>query len=105
MEISSRKEGASIFIIENAKALDPIRVIIQNERPGVGRIIIQCYKNAWTGYWGAMGSRTVEQFFAACDASYLVGNLLGQFKVKKADEAYLLRIVEAVCQAMKGIKA
>lgn len=55
--------------------LDPIRVTLDDIAPGKGRICIECYGKAWASYWGAMGNRTIAQFFIDCDNGYLIGNL------------------------------
>ncbi len=105
MRIENRK--VDLMEINDAPALDPIRVITENYRPGSGRIIIQCYTRSWTGYWGAMGERSIQQFFVDCDAGYLLGNLTtgycGLMKAREAkhDDAYLLRIIEAVQAALR----
>jgi hypothetical protein len=92
----------------NAPGLDPIDVIFLDHSPGKGRVIIRCYSQAWTAWWGAMGERkNVASFFMSCDAQYLVGNLIHgprdcmlARKVEK-QEAYLVRIVEAVHAALR----
>lgn len=67
-----------LVVITGAKALDPIRVQLENMEPGKGRITIECYGQAWSAYWGGMGKgRTIDQFFCSCDNGYLAGNLSG----------------------------
>lgn len=89
-------KNVSLLTITDVPKLDPIRVIIDDYKPGAGRIIIQCFDRAWVGYWGAMGGKTIGEFFTSCDACYLLGNLIGGNKQTKADEKYLTRIIEAV---------
>lgn len=55
--------------------LDPIDVMIEDLAPEKGRINIRCYTQAWTAYWGAMGDRSISQFFRNCDEHYLAKNL------------------------------
>lgn len=55
--------------------LDPITVILENYEPGKGKIIIECYGQSWSSYWGGMSGDPVEDFFCRCDEHYLAGNL------------------------------
>lgn len=89
--------------IFNLPRLDPIRVYLEDYDPGKGRITISCYDAAWVGYWGAMGGRTISQFFIDCNAEYLAGNLGCASTLRQAATCrnYLVRIVEAVQQALK----
>jgi hypothetical protein len=93
-----------------AEGLDPIRVIVENfGESNQGMITITCYGKAWTAYWGAMGNRSVHDFFLSCDAPYLVGCLVqGMTPSKKcfvaSDEAYLAHIVTAVQQAFRNTR-
>ena len=61
--------------ITEVPRLDPIDVMLEDIEPGKGRIVIRCYTKAWTAYWGAMGDRTIAQFFCDCDEHYLAGGL------------------------------
>lgn len=88
-----------------AQGLDPIRVITHDIAPGQGRIIIECFGEAWATYWGGMGDQTLQQFFKDCTTQYLVMNLLpGMISYKpehrKEKREYLGRIVEAIKAAM-----
>ena len=89
--------------IFNLPRLDPIRVYLEDYDPGKGRITISCYDAAWVGYWGAMGSRTIAQFFIDNDAEYLSGNLgcASTLSSRAPARKYLVRVVEAVQQALK----
>ena len=57
-----------------SRSLDPIEVIIENMELGRGKIVITCYGQSWTGFWGSMGS-TMEEFFARCNNDYLIGKM------------------------------
>lgn len=63
-----------LFLTE-LKGIDPIFVYLENHEPGRGGITIKCYDESWTAAWGAMGGRSVEAFFIACDDHYLAKNL------------------------------
>jgi hypothetical protein len=85
----------------HAPKLDPIRVIALDEAPGMGRLIVECYGQAWSNFWNAMGDRTVRQFVASSPADYIADKLhrhglTDDEERDQADRAYLKRIVEAV---------
>ena len=61
--------------ISEVQNLDPIRVTMEDIEPRKGRINIECYGKAWASYWGAMGDRTIAEFFCSCDEHYLAKNL------------------------------
>ncbi len=78
-----------------APALDPVRVMFFDEGPGAGRVIVECYGDAWAAYWGAMGDRTVRRFFQTSPTDYIAS------KFARSDEletrmVYINRIVAAI---------
>lgn len=89
--------------IKNAPGLDPIRVIVDDLEPGRGRITVSCYDMAWVGYWGAMGGRTLRDFFMDCGSDYLAGNMGCGSGLKQGarDRTYLIRVIEAVQRAFR----
>ena len=89
--------------ITDLPRLDPIRVYLEDCAPGRGRITISCYDRAWVGYWGAMGSRTIRQFFNDCDADYLSGNMISGSGLSQSENnrRYLIRVVQAVKDALR----
>jgi hypothetical protein len=92
-----------MFRIYDAAKLDPILVVMQDLGPGVGRLLVECYGDAWSGYWGAMGERSIEQFVLSCSADYIGGKMLGaQHKRSKQSELYVRRVVEAVQTALRA---
>lgn len=92
-----------MLLIEGSDALDPIRVILEDLEPGRGRMIIVCWDAAWTGYWGAMGDRTIAKFVADCDEEYLAGNFMSASGLSRArhHRAYLIRILRAIRAALR----
>lgn len=92
--------------ITDLERLDPIRVYLENYEPGKGRITIGCYDAAWVGYWGAMSGDTIEQFFTRCNSDYLANNLgcAGHLSRARSHRAYLIRIIEAVQQALREME-
>lgn len=75
------------LVITGAEALDPITVILEDlgsstykEDSGdrisrQGKVIIECYGESWSAYWGGMGNRTVAQFITGESVEYVVGCL------------------------------
>lgn len=81
--------------------LDPVTVILEDFKPGHGKIIIECYGEAWASYWGAMGDRGIAEFVRSCDVHYLAKNLsklpatvMDIDKINKAAEAAGLEEME-----------
>jgi hypothetical protein len=93
----------TIYDNDGSARLDPVLVILQDFGGGAGRIVLECYGEAWSSYWGAMGAQTVQQFFMASSVDYLVNALWPRNgsapSRKKHREDYLTRIVEAVRKA------
>jgi hypothetical protein len=86
-----------------AIGLDPITVYVEQFRPGAGRMTVQCYARAWTGFWGSHGAEApLEAFVASCDAEYIADGLVWGtnsliLKRREKDEhAYVTRIVRAI---------
>ena len=56
--------------------LDSIAVMIEDCGDGAGKITITCWGEAWTHYWGHMGSGVrLMDFFSKASDDYLVGKL------------------------------
>jgi hypothetical protein len=89
--------------ITDVRGLDPIDVIWQNYGAGSGSVAITCFGCAWTAWFGAMGGRTIQEFFADADVSYLVTKLgiTPLLKQRKNDHAYLDRIIRAVKDSLR----
>lgn len=89
------------IVITGAPALDPITVVFRDAGPSRGGIIVECYGKAWAAFWAGMGSKTVREFVAACDAEYLATKLWRENEKRtKATETYLLRITTAIRSAL-----
>lgn len=74
---------------------DPITVFFQDFELGKGRIVVECYGEAWSAYFGAMGGNTIRQFVQTAGPDYLT-NKLSRPKQSKTTEKYLHRLVEAI---------
>jgi hypothetical protein len=84
--------------ITDVAGLDSIHVFWVDVEPGKGYVTIICYGAAWTAYFGAMGGKTIRQFFAMADTDYTVSKMgIGpHLKQTKRDDAYLSKIIDAV---------
>ena len=90
------------FTIFDADKLDPVTVFLQDFGGGCGRLIVECWCTAWAAYWGAMGTRSVREFVLDAHADYIAMRMFPQDRKHiKRDEAYLLRIVKVVQQALR----
>ena len=86
--------------------LDPIRVILYDYGNERGRmIVVECFGDAYSHYWGAMGSGTIREFVLSCGEDYLVGKLMPHYlhgtRLEKLQEIHLRRIVRRVRDALK----
>ena len=62
-------------LLTDLKALDPVTFIAEDLGNERGKLTIDCYGEAWTAYWGAMGCDSVAEFINDCDVHYLAGRL------------------------------
>ena len=91
------------FCIYGAHALDPITVMLQDFGTGSGKLVIECYGEAWAAYWGAMGEDNIREFVTRCDTDYIVGKLKGTHQSNGQHfRDYTYRIVTAVKEALKN---
>ena len=107
LDLGQMPHGIRLVEIPRRNGLDPINVFVQDYELGRGRIVVTCYGQAWCGFWGAMGDRTVMQFVAACDADYVAGNMLsGRHEhVKKHERTYVERIATEVITEFRTLLA
>ncbi len=105
VDLGKVPHGIRLVEIPRRNGLDPINVFVQDYELGRGRIVVTCYGQAWCGFWGAMGDRTVMQFVAACDADYVAGNMLsGRHEhVKKHERTYVERIAIEVIAEFRAL--
>jgi hypothetical protein len=92
----------TVLRIDRSERLDPITVFLEDMGNGRGRMTVCCYAEAWTAYWGAMGT-TLREFIASADAEYVAGNMVsGLASVSKSKRDYVTRIAGAVIAALRG---
>jgi hypothetical protein len=74
---------------------DPITVFFQDFELGKGRVVFECYGQAWAAYWGAMGEKTVREFVKSTSVDYLE-NKFSPPKQTKSELLYLRRLITAI---------
>lgn len=85
--------------IASPNDLDPITAYLEDHGGGKGRLTIACYGDAWTGYWGAMGSG-LREFVAGTDPDYVAGNLLGLRRNTLRERHYVASICAQLIAAL-----
>jgi hypothetical protein len=82
------------FTIFDAKGLDPITVVLQDQG-GCGRLILECYGKAWSTYFGAFGKGSMRDFLAGCHHDYVA------IRMDPKGGSYLQEITAAVLNALR----
>lgn len=86
-----------------APGCDPINIYAEDHRPGCGAIVIRSWTKAWAAGWGGMGDRKILEFFASCDAHYLLKNLVPHEERFETDIAGTIdRLKRDLCMWRKG---
>ena len=103
--MKNERKSVTMLDVTDAPGLDRIKIIAEDYGQGRGQLAIICWGRAWSAYWGGMGS-DITRFVLAMDAEYIAENLVrGQVEGLKRNRShemkYLVRIVEAVKQAMR----
>lgn len=86
------------------QGIDPVTVYVEQYGPRSSRMTVQCYAQAWTGYWGSHGDAGLEHFFMTSGSDYLSGGLewgtngLRLKRLEKHQNDYLQRIIRAIQQ-------
>jgi hypothetical protein len=90
-------ESADLIVIRDADGgrLDPITVLLRDVAPGSGQLIVECYGQAWSAWWGAMGERDLRTFVTDCHPAYISNRL------DPKGGKYLLRVVSEIQGALR----
>lgn len=80
------KRSTDTYVLTDIDRLHPVTVYVTNYNSGKGKIVIECYGDAWVNYWGAMGDRNLQEFFISCDNGYILNNLLKETQETDYDE-------------------
>jgi len=99
VEISSSGSTTYIRVSKPGFTLDPIQIYLTDTAPKQGSITITCYGSAWTAWWGSIGSKSVAEFVAQCDPTYLAGKLNSEI-IRRSKENYTDRVAEAVIKVV-----
>ena len=93
------------YVITEAEGLDPIGVQLHDFERGKGRLVVECYGQAWAAYWLGMGGMRLREFIASADADYIAICLQrdSMRRPSKRGMKYLTRIVEAMKSALKQL--
>lgn len=70
------KKQTETYVITGFGDLDAVTVYVTNYKPGQGKLVIECYGEAWAHYWGAMGDRTLQEFVLKAENEYLSMKLI-----------------------------
>lgn len=84
MNIEKRK--TETYALTDLDMLDPVTVYVTNYNTGQGKIVVECFGEAWTAYWGGMGVNTLQQFFLTCDNNYILGKMLKETRQTDFEE-------------------
>lgn len=71
-----QKKQTETYVLSKLERLDPVTVYVTNYNLGQGKIVIECFGEAWAYYWGSMGDRTLQQFVLSADNAYLANKLV-----------------------------
>ena len=98
------KQGinSDFFIFEDPERLDPVTVIIKDEK-GKGKLIIECFGESWSTYFGSIGGKSLIKFIAGLGSDYLGNRLISNtfHRPTKRETNYVDRISQAVIDACK----
>lgn len=70
------KRETETYVLTGCDQLDAVTVYVTNHKPGQGKLVIECFGDAWAHYWPAMGERTLQEFVLSAENAYLCGKLL-----------------------------
>lgn len=102
------RRGLETFVIHEAMLpsglgmLDPITVIMRDLK-GKGQIVVECYGDAWSTFFGGLGKDTLREFIAGASQDYLANRFVSSTvrTVSKRERAYVEHIARAVIEAVK----
>lgn len=63
------------LVLTELDRLDPVTVIMEDLGKTQGKLTVDCYGKAWTGYWSFMGDGGIAKFLDACDVGYIAGKI------------------------------
>lgn len=96
-----------LFVIPDAPSLDPVTVVLIDVEQNKGKIIVECYGNAWSASFGGMGGKSIAEFVSRVDADYLSGKMASHSEITagvrwaKTQNNYRTRIAAAVIDGVR----
>ena len=92
-------------VLKELDRLDPVTIVLENYEPGKGKIIIECYGQSWSSYWGGMSGDPVEEFCCRCDEHYLAKNLApGLNSTKKDLDGLADHARDTICKERRALE-
>ncbi|MDX5584115.1 MAG: hypothetical protein QNK20_04180, partial [Aureibaculum sp.] len=75
-QMNTEKRETETYILTNIDGLDPVTIYVTNYKIGQGKIVIECFGDVWSYFWGGLGNKSLQEFFVSCDNSYILNKLL-----------------------------
>lgn len=95
------------FVINDAERLDPVTVILKDNEDKTGKIIVECYGEAWSTYFGGVwDNHTFRSFLSKLDVEYLGERLISRafHRPPKREVEYVYRIASAIIDSCKMLE-
>lgn len=93
--------------ISEVEDLDPIRVVVEEYTKGEAKVIVECYGQSWSSYWGSMGG-SIKEFFTRTNVDYLVNCFergirpsTGELDTDAMKETFVSKVRECVLERVK----
>lgn len=74
--MNTTKKETETYVLTDLDRLDPVTVYVTNYQPGQGKMVVECFGDAWAVYWGAMGDNNLQQFVLTCNNDYILNKML-----------------------------
>ena len=84
--MNTEKRETETYVLTSLDGLDTVTVYVTNYKPGQGKLVIECYGEAWAHYWGAMADRTLQEFVLQAENDYLATKLVREARQTDFDE-------------------
>lgn len=63
------------LVITDVPSLDAVAVYLEDQGKGRGKMVVTCFNESWSYFWGGMGEGLIKDFILGCDIPYLAGKL------------------------------
>ncbi|MFT6549977.1 MAG: hypothetical protein ACJA1I_000003 [Zhongshania marina] len=82
----TRKRNTETYVLTDLERLDPVTVYVTNYEPGRGKIVIECYGEAWTAFWGGMSGQSIQKFITDSHNDYVINKMVKNTSQTDFDE-------------------